>query len=148
MTGDLYEGCPEVLWVVEPDDISWLLNEIGQRFQTHLAPETCTETTITSQKRDNSRSGAAASRLLSLWVNGWAETYEQARERLLNDPDPDVVAWMTEKGLERRGRKDEYEFRRLWDWVTEKPKNTPYGDHGRGDAHFRRGSCPRGDAAA
>jgi len=94
----------------EPDDISWLLNEIGQRFQTHLAPETCTETTITSQKRDNSRSGAAASRLLSLWVNGWAETYEQARERLLNDPDPDVVAWMTEKGLERRGRKDDTSF--------------------------------------
>jgi len=76
MTGDLYEGCPEVLRVIEPDDIGWLLNEIGQRFQTHPAPETCAQTTITSQKRDNSRSGAAASRLLSLWVNGWAETYE------------------------------------------------------------------------
>ena len=34
MTGDLYEGCPEVLQVIEPDDIEWLLNEIGQRFQT------------------------------------------------------------------------------------------------------------------
>ena len=125
MTGDLYEGCPEVLQVIEPDDIEWLLNEIGQRFQTHPEPKTGVQGAITSQKRDNSRSGAAASRLLSLWVNGWAHTYEKARERLLNDPDPDVVAWMTEKGLERRGRKDEYEFHRLWDWVTEKPKTHP-----------------------
>jgi hypothetical protein len=58
-----------------------------------------------------------------LWVNGFVETYEQARERLLNDPDPDIAAWMYEKGLERRGRKDEYEFYRLWDWVRAKPKS-------------------------
>jgi len=114
-----------MLRVIEPDDIGWLLNEIGQRFQTHPVPKTGVQAAITSQKRDNSRSGTAASRLLSLWANGFVDTYEQARDRLLNDPDPDIVAWMTEKGLERRGRKDEYEFHRLWDWVTEKPKTHP-----------------------
>jgi hypothetical protein len=128
MTGDLYDGCPEVLRVIEVDDIAWLINKVGQRF-TRPEPDSPAgqtyRTTPSSQKRDHSRSGATASRLLSLWANGFVETYEEARERLLNDSDPDVVAWMTEKGLERRGRKDEYEFRRLWDWVTEKPKTHP-----------------------
>ena len=128
MTGDLYDGCPEVLRVIEVDDIAWLINEVGQRF-TRPEPDSPAgqtyRTTPSSQKRDHSRSGATASRLLSLWANGFVETYEEARERLLNDSDPDIVAWMNEKGLERRGRKDEYEFHRLWDWVTEKPKTHP-----------------------
>jgi hypothetical protein len=127
MTSDLYDGCPEVLRVVQVDDIAWLIKEVGQQF---TLPETadsrgaqiCTATS-SSLKRDYSRSGAAASRLLSLWVNGFVETYEQARERLLNGPDPDIAAWMIEKGLERRGRQDEYEFRRLWEWVRTKSKS-------------------------
>src|SRR5215472_14509527 len=127
MTGDLYEGCPEVLRVVEVEDIAWLIKEVGQGFTRSEAADscctqTCTATSI-SLKRDHSRSGAAASRLLTLWANGFVETYEQARERLLNDPDPGVRAWTIEKGLERRGRQDEYEFRRLWEWVKAKPKS-------------------------
>jgi Protein of unknown function (DUF3987) len=129
MTGDLYDGCPEILRVIEVEDIAWLINEVGQRFTRPELPDTRSAqsgkatSSSSSQKRDHSRSGAAASRLMSLWVDGFVETYEQARERLLNDSDPDIVAWMIEKGLERRGRKDEYEFRRLWDWVREKPKS-------------------------
>ena len=121
MTGDLYYSCPEVLRVIQVDDIAWLVNQVGQRF-TRPEPDSPSGQPYPSQKRDYSRSGAAASRLLSLWANGFVDTYEQARGRLLNDSDPNIVAWMTEKGLERRGRKDEYELHRLWTWVTEKPK--------------------------
>ena len=102
MTGDLYDGCPEVLRVIEVDDIAWLINVVGQRF-TRPEPDSPSAqrytATSSSQKRDYSRSGVAASRLLSLWVNGFVETFEQAKERLLNDPDPNIVAWMNEKGV-------------------------------------------------
>jgi putative DNA primase/helicase len=104
MTGDLYEGCPEALRVIEVEDVAWLINEVGHRFtrpQTLGSPSRQAgnaTSSQSSQKRDHSRSGAAASRLMSLLVDGFVETYEQARERLLNDSDPDIVAWMNEKG--------------------------------------------------
>src|SRR5262249_27265631 len=48
MTGDLYEGCPEVLRVVEVEDIAWLIKEVGQGFTRSETADSCCTQTCTS----------------------------------------------------------------------------------------------------
>lgn len=135
MTGDLYHSCPEALRVTEVEDIAWLINEIGPQITGHgLAREQDDYIASVRSLRstsnghdaprayggsDQSRSGRAASRLLSLWGNGVVTTYEQGKDALLNDDDPGIVEWMHDKGLARRER----EFSRLWDFVSSREKS-------------------------
>src|SRR6266404_1062379 len=125
MTGDLYDGCPEALRVIEFDDIAWLLNEIGQQFANKQKPISANSETVssndvwTTNHADNSRSARAMRKLASLYHQGEIDTYEEGKVRLLRDDDSGIVDWMPEKGLPNGER----ELHRIWKKITKIPRD-------------------------
>ncbi|SRR5216683_966384 len=121
-TGDVPQGFPDRLHVVEPDDLRWLTDTYGPRFQdkntdtdtalpvTGMPRKAGTSSATTSGAQDNSRSGRAYR-----WMRVFHRMglyYPDARKRILNlIEDPDVVGWAATKGMSGGER----ELRRVYE---------------------------------
>ena len=101
VTDDLI-GC-EHLRLVSVEDLRWLITEVGPRFAGEGKAEG------TSAGRDESRSARAFRLGAALKTAG--ATYEEMRDALLADADPEVAAWARSKG----SANNEREMRRIFD---------------------------------
>jgi len=112
MTGDLYDGCPEALRVIEVNDIRWLIEDAALRFITKPTYINCADAAqpdgewtgeasraVDRNHADNSRSARAMRKLKKLYHEGSVDTEAEGKARLLKDDDPGIVDWMHERAF-------------------------------------------------
>jgi Family of unknown function (DUF5906) len=96
-------GLDNNLRLVSVDDLRWLITEVGPRFAGEAKGES------KSKGQDGSRSAKAFRLGAALKTAG--ATYEEMRDALLTDADPEIDAWARSKG----SANNEREMRRIFD---------------------------------
>jgi hypothetical protein len=108
VTGTHLAYTPDSLEHVAAETILWLIREAGPRFAGRQEPGL-----------DKSRSGKAFREGARLRREG--KTFEEMCEALRNSADPDVAAWVREKG-------DERQLRRIWDKAVPRGEIVPFSE--------------------
>src|SRR5712672_1577684 len=81
ITGDLYDGCPASMRLVEAEDIRWLIQEMGARFAkaTTVSSNGTTHCGCANSHADSSRSAIAMKKLKKLYHEAIIDTYEEGK---------------------------------------------------------------------